>query len=174
MPGLVIQNEIEISLFCDEDRQNLREFLAAAWLEAHTDELGEELSSLLVSRLDAPDLGGVIPSDNGCVYLARSISGIVGSLVCAHRGEVVHIWACYLARHYQRKGLGRRMLKIAMAEYSSEFVAGLYVLKQSTSAQAFYTRLGFIDCGEVQFEVVPGTYTPARIMQARIGNLVLG
>lgn len=34
------RNETEISLFCDDDRQNLRKFLSVAWTEAHTAELG--------------------------------------------------------------------------------------------------------------------------------------
>ncbi|SFK46639.1 Acetyltransferase (GNAT) family protein [Pseudovibrio ascidiaceicola] len=160
-----------ISLFEERDKQELRDFLATAWTLAHEEELGSELTKQLVARLESEDLGGVDPGEHGKLYLAKSQEKIVGSLACALRGEVVFIWACYLASDFQRKGLGRLMMKQAVSEFPADKVAGIYVLEGNEEARQFYQKLGFIDCGETEFEVIADTYTPARVMQVRIANL---
>ncbi|WP_057462931.1 GNAT family N-acetyltransferase [Pseudovibrio sp. POLY-S9] len=163
-----------ITLFQEDDKQELRDFLAAAWTQAHEDELGTELTKQLVARLESEDLGGVVPGEYGYLYLAKSEQKIVGSLACALRGEVVFIWACYLASDFQRKGLGRALMKQAVSEFPEDKVAGIYVLEGNEEAKQFYQKLGFIDCGEAEFEVIADIYTPARVMQVRIANLNLG
>ncbi|WP_054784051.1 GNAT family N-acetyltransferase [Pseudovibrio denitrificans] len=163
----------QVVLFEESDKQSLRDFLAVAWTEAHLAELGDDLTKRLVARLETDDLGGVVPGPDGQLHLAKIDEKIVGSLACAVRGEVVYIWACYLDSAYQGKGLARQLMKHAMADYSPDQVAGIYVLKEAEDAKRFYQKIGFIDCGPSELEVVPDTYTPAHIMQARIGNLKL-
>ncbi|GHB43075.1 hypothetical protein GCM10007094_35580 [Pseudovibrio japonicus] len=171
--GAVSMETLKISLFEELDKLALREFLVAAWTEAHEADFGEELTKQLVARLDSDDLGGVIPASDGQLYLAKIGENIIGSLACALRGEVVYIWACYLANDYQSKGLGRRVLKHALFAYATDLVACVHVLEGSQDARQFYKKLGFIDCEATKFEVVSGKSTPARIMQARIRNLKL-
>ncbi len=170
--NVVIENT-RIVPYEDSDKQQLRDFLAAAWMEAHLVELGENLTKQLVARLDSDDLGGVIPGKDGYLHLAKTGAKIIGSLACAIRGEVVYIWACYLDSNYQSKGLARQLIEQAMTAYSTDQVAGIYVLKGADDAKRFYEKIGFIDCGPAELEVVPDIFTPAHIMQVRIGNLKL-
>lgn len=171
--GAASMETLQISLFEAVEKPALREFLAAAWTEAHEADFGEELTKQLVARLVSDDLGGVIPTSDGQLYLAKIGENIIGSLACALRSEVVYIWACYLANAYQSKGLGRRLLKQALSTYAPDVVACVHVLEGSKDAQQFYLKLGFIDFDATEFEVVSGKSTPARIMQARIRNLKL-
>ncbi|KZL18619.1 Acetyltransferase (GNAT) family protein [Pseudovibrio axinellae] len=166
------RKDVLIERFRESDRDALRLFLATAWEVTYSRELGDELTKQLVARLDSDDLAGVVPGKDEQVWLLRCHGEIVGSLVCAHRAEVLYIWACYLARDFQRVGLGRMIMKAAVADYAKDLVACVHVLSVSTAAQAFYKKLGFIDCGVTEFEVVTDSFTPARIMQARIGRLI--
>jgi ribosomal protein S18 acetylase RimI-like enzyme len=89
-------------------------------------------------------------SPQECVYVAESPSGEILGLAMAQpavteaQASTAEVCALYVHIHYQRQGMGRRLLAAIAAHLQSQGITGLYIgtLKTNAPARRFYEALG--------------------------------
>ena len=94
----------------------------------------------------------VIVAEDASGALAGFASG--GPARDAALGAAQEIYAIYLRRAAQRRGLGRDLLRAVAANLAARTLTpdrlsfGLWVLRDNAPARAFYERMGGVACGE--------------------------
>lgn len=153
-----------ISKLSPDERAALRPLLQNCWKQTYEGELGEQITAKLLETLKSDNIGGLVPATDETVHIARQGDHILGCAVSAARHGVTYIWGCYVLPDFQRKGIGRRLLRRSITVHDRANSVQLIVLKSSISAIKFYQTLGFKIRSEDEFELLPGHQVPSMTM----------
>lgn len=161
-----------VSKLSPDKRTALRPLLQKCWAQTYLDELGEQTTARLIETLSSDDVGGLVPLTDETILIATQDNQIKGCTVSAARHGVTYIWGCYVLPEFQRKGIGKSLLKRSVSAHDRRNMIQLSALKSSVEALQFYQNLGFKIQSEGEFELILGHRRPCVIMTAAASNLV--
>lgn len=154
------------------DREEFRHLLKKSWTETYVSELGSDIATHLMDQLAQDDIAGLAPNTDETVFIARGTKGLQGCAVSAARQGITYLWGFYVLQEFQRKGIGRELLKKAVRAHGRENSVHVTVLKSSVTARRFYNAVGFRKASDEQFEIVPGKSFPAEKMIAPATQII--
>lgn len=161
-----------ISKLPSSKRAALRPLLQKCWAQTYTSELGEQTTARLIETLKSDDVGGLVPITDETAYIATQDDHILGCAVSAARHGIIYIWGCYILPDFQRKGIGKSLLKQSVSAHDRRDMVQLTVLTSSAGAIQFYQALGFRTQSEQGFELFPGYPLRSMTMTAMASILV--
>jgi len=140
------------------DCRAIAEVHVAAWRETYAGLVPDDvLRNLSIERREDFWRGAVTQAQSTTrVFVAEiGVLGIVGFAACGPRRSALltqdgEIFAIYLRRPAQRRGLGRRLMRAMAADMLARGLnsAAAWVLEGNHGARRFYERLGGVLVGE--------------------------
>jgi ribosomal protein S18 acetylase RimI-like enzyme len=120
------------------------------WREAYAEILPDKLMASFSVQKRLPMWQAVIPHTERFVLAAFNKSKPAGFVISGPTEEQHiehqngHLWAIYIAAKYNRKGIGRELIKRAANDWLSKGgrTMTIGVLAENTNARAFYEKLG--------------------------------
>lgn len=118
------------------------EILASYTLEKRLAQWSETLGGAGAPQQPPPTVFLALGADGAPIGFAAS--GVQQSEILAQRGYAGEFQAIYLLRDAQRKGVGRRLMRLMAEDLRARGIewGSLWVLRQNFTARRFYEKLG--------------------------------
>lgn len=156
----------------EDDAFNISKCQALGWKTAYKNILPDDfLNTILEDRWVEP-IKSILKTDDKDIYVVEVDNKIVGTTTFGNSrdGENVgEIYAIYVHPDYQRLGIGKLLMQIAITRLSKNYnKIFLKTLEQNYNARAFYEKLNFVTDGNVIVEELLST----KLIQVRYEYIV--
>jgi ribosomal protein S18 acetylase RimI-like enzyme len=163
--------DLRITTFIPHDLEALRAHLQLSWRETYGPVFGLEAAREMAASLSSGTLGDLVPREDEIALIARKQCAIAGCAVIAERVDTVYLWGMYVATRWQRKGVGRALIRHAASLVQKAQIMQATVLARTEPAIQFYKSLGFSSDELTAFELTPGLNVEAYVMSAPVHAL---
>jgi diamine N-acetyltransferase len=137
----------------EADIPHIRAVLAATWRDTYGAFVPIDAIERTTAAWHAPPvLVAELANPSTYTAVAEDASGIVGMVTAHDRTDAVEITRLYVLPGTQRRGIGGRLLALALAAFPTRTLAWLGVEKQNPKGRAFYTKAGFVAVREQSVE----------------------
>lgn len=135
------------------DIPGVRAVLATTWRDTYGAFVPIEAIERTTAAWHAPPvLAAELANPSTFMAVAEDASGIVGMVTAHDRTDAVEITRLYVLPSTQRRGIGGRLLAMALAAFPTRTLACLGVEKQNPKGRAFYVKAGFVAVREQAVE----------------------
>jgi ribosomal protein S18 acetylase RimI-like enzyme len=116
----------------------------------------------MLAGLDDPTLEALRANGHELILVARDIQSKPVAALIGRRHQrsdgvvIAFVWGLYVRPHWQRKGLGRRLMAAIETHIPDAHRVDLSVFARNVRTRAFYQRLGFTLGEEHDREIMPG------------------
>lgn len=149
------------------DAEVIRKIQAEAWLETYPNESLNISKEAIKNRIEGKN-GKKIPQKTEAwkkiisrageisqVFVAKENDAVVGFCSVRIREDENHISSLYVAKSYQGKGCGKKLMQRAIDWFDNKNEILVLVASYNERAIAFYRKFGFVPTGR-EFDDIPG------------------
>ena len=152
-PTAPFDGDVEIRRATKADIPGIRAALANTWRDTYGAFVPLEAIERTTAAWHAPAvLAAELVDPSTFMAVAEDASGIVGMVTAHDRTDAVEITRLYVLPGTQRRGIGGRLLVVALAAFPTRTLAWLGVEKQNPKGRAFYVKAGFVAVREQSVE----------------------
>lgn len=157
------EKTLEVSLALPTDAEGIARVQAETWIATYPNEEAgihrEDIESL---HFTGPEYvhnwqrSLETPKVDRQAWVIREEGAVIGYCVARKGGDVNRLQAIYVSPHHQGKGLGKKLMDVALVWLGNEKDVVLDVASYNLPSISFYEHLGFRKTGKDGLHVVPG------------------
>lgn len=152
-PNAPSEGDVEFRHATLADIPGIRAVLANTWRDTYGAFVPLEAIERTIAAWHAPPvLAAELANPATFTAVAQDASGIVGMVTAHDRTDALEITRLYVLPGAQRRGIGGRLLEMALAAFPMRTLARLGVEKQNPKGRAFYEKAGFVAAREQSVE----------------------
>lgn len=152
----------------EADIDTLREMWRETWRDSYSIRVGPSADAAIAASLDGDAIRSMFADDGGCL-VALDAEALVGSVCFVERRTIAYVWGMVVRPGRQRRGIGTALILQAVQAFTSAEWVDLSAVDDQ--ALAFYRRLGFVEQGPGEVDLVSEFRVATTRLVAAVGNL---
>lgn len=150
------------------DLCDTRNILRETWRQTYSD---SEFLDSMYKLLEDESLSFLLPNAGETALIAVHTEQPAGVLVLRRIRDVVHVLALYILPRFQRRGVGRELLRYAISDMQAPIILEARVKTTSVGAVSFYHSFGFAKTERRVLDTTNGRFAEFFIMRLEMATV---